>query len=353
RRRSRELSLRLLLGVRLQAIHGFAAVSVEAAFSRAMELSAEGDPDRDRLLAHWGLFGCHVVRANLVAAAGLTESLAELAHRLDQGLARVAAGYMLGVTSFYRGELGAARSALNEALDLWDTADRDECLLLYGHDLSVGITAYLGWVLALQGDPTAGSAAARAIELGRDAADPFSIAYATTFAAQTHLFRDDLAEAKGYALATKAMAFERGYAQWQGQADIQLGHIAERQHRSAGMTAMQQGLDQYVSTGAALALPYTRAFLAEAHTARGEPEQAAAMIRQGLSETALSGEHYYDAELLRLDAELSADRGDALAALETLKHARVLADTQGACLLAEKIELVRERIDADNWSKHE
>lgn len=352
-RSERELTLQLLLGARLLALHGFAALEVEVVYTRALELASQLDDYHQLLAAYWGLLGCHVVRADLLRAAELAERFAEVAQRLDDPVSRVAAGYALGATSFYRGELGAANDVLDLALRLRDKADREESVRVYGFDVSVGVAAYAAWVLALQDDRAAASTAALAIELGRAADDPFSVAFATTFAAQTHLLLDDLPIAEHYARRTRELATERGYAQWQSQADIQLGHIAARRDPTAGVTAIQDGLDRYLATGAALALPYARAWLAEAHCQRGQTERALVMIRQGLRETAATGEHYYDAELLRIEAEIRLDEGDRGGARAVLEHARSIARDQHSYLLTKRIKLVADRLDPNESSEHD
>ena len=341
----RELNLQLLLGARLLAINGFAALDVETTYSRAMELCGRSQKPTQQLAAYWGLWGFHVVRADLADAARLGGEFLSLADGLDHRVARVAARYALGVAQFYEGALETSMMTFNHALSLYDAVDRDDYLRLYGLDLKVSVAAYQGWVLALRGEEAEAVAAAEiAIEAGRVSGDPFSLAFATTFAAQTHLFLGRLDDAHLHASATTTMAFEHGYAQWQGQATIQLGRVADRRGDRSHLTTMQEGLDKYISTGAALALPYTRAWLAESNLDAGNDQEAELLLDQGLADTEATSERYYDAELLRLKAELSLRRGDNRRAKELLDDGEAIATLQGAELLRRRVVETRNQI---------
>jgi predicted ATPase len=70
------------------------------------------------------------------------------------------------------------------------------------------------------------------------------------------------------------------------------------------MARLRQGLVAYWVTGAELNRTYWLALLAEAHGTAGQAEVGLGLLREALVEVEKSGEHYWQAELYRLQGEL-------------------------------------------------
>ena len=88
-----ELKLTFLIhyGAQLLATHGFAAKDVQETYRRAMELCQDRADSPTLLPIYWGLWGYHIVRADLREAARWGEELLALATRLGDPVAAIAA----------------------------------------------------------------------------------------------------------------------------------------------------------------------------------------------------------------------------------------------------------------------
>ena len=277
--------------------------------------------------------------ADLPRAAQIGERFLHLASELRQPVALVAACYASGVTAFYRGDLALAERDLDRALAHYGVEQRQDHAVLYGQDLAIACHSYLSWVLALQGRPAAARAASqRALTIAAEADHAFSLTFAEVFAAQTWHFLREAERAAEAAERARALAAGHGFAQWEGQARLLLGRARERCGDARALEWMQDGLEAYRATGAALARPYAHAWLAEAWRDRGEHERALALLDEMLADGVRSGERYYDAELLRVKGEILWDRGDEAAALAALREAIALAGRQGAGTLQLRAE---------------
>jgi predicted ATPase len=80
--------------------------------------------------------------------------------------------------------------------------------------------------------------------------------------------------------------------------------LVEQGQCEEGIAQLSEGLVAYRATGAELECSHWLALLAEAYRDTGQPEQGLRLITEALDHVAQTGIVYYEAELLRLDAEL-------------------------------------------------
>jgi len=91
-------------------------------------------------------------------------------------------------------------------------------------------------------------------------------------------------------------------------------------------------LQAWRASGAELNSGFFMAGLAAGHRAAGDRDQALATVTQAIEHAGRHDEHYYDAELYRLRAEIIAER-DAAEARADFQRAIETAQRQGAVLL--------------------
>lgn len=333
RRGELELSLLIHQGAQLLAIHGFGAAIVEETYSRAMALCRAEAASPTLLPVYWGLWGYYLVRVDLQTAARLGEDFLALAIRLDDPVAQIAAHYALGVTKFYLGAFAESLDHFEAGLTHYDPDQRREQQKFYGQDMAMACHSYRAWIMSLTGRAEeAKQVSRRALEMADAAEHDFSITYANIFAAQTYHFVGEPQAAERFAARAASLSGERGYAQWRGQAMVQLGRSCDVIGDLRGFDAIRDGWELYQSTGAALGGPYVAAWLAESHARQGNLAEALAILDEILATNAANGEHYYDAELLRLKGELMLrlDGGGGAAGLGYLRDALSIAREQGA-----------------------
>ena len=114
----RELRLQLAIGPALSAVKGWAAPEVERAYTRARELCERVGNPPELLPALVGLWGMHWVRGELRRADELATQLLRLAQSSHDPALLLYARYVLGNTSFWRGELLCAKEHLELAISI-------------------------------------------------------------------------------------------------------------------------------------------------------------------------------------------------------------------------------------------
>ena len=104
-----ELALQMGLGDAFSWMRGFAAPEVEAAYSRAHELSRQMGEAPELFRTLWGLWHFFIIRGDLAKAQELSREVAQLGERLQDPSLAPHVHRTLGETALWRGEFAAAR----------------------------------------------------------------------------------------------------------------------------------------------------------------------------------------------------------------------------------------------------
>ena len=319
----------LLLGPQLITNHGFASEEVREVYTRARSLTStdSGSPEVLRML--WGVWGAHIVKADIAFARDLADEFLSFARARGDALELAAGHYMAGVGAFYVGDLATAERSLLSAVKSAMEADFDEMITKYSLDLGILALSYLCWCYALAHRRDKLAQTSLDLETAALLSDhAFCQAFSYCFLATTHNFLGNGAEAERHAVAAAKLSRKQGFAQQLAQADINLGRAQVIAGDPSGLGLMEHGLAAYLATGAVLARPYAEAWIAEALLSQDQPNAALSRLLEVRRFTVKSGERYYDAELLRLSAlATGAARPGAMRQVRTLldkaaSHAR-------------------------------
>ena len=330
-RRRLELGLQTSLGVSLIATRGYGAAEVEQAFGRGREL-CRGMPESPPLFpALYGLRTFHMVRGEHQAAVELGQQLLTIAEAVNDPELLVEAHQALGTTSFYRGELAAAKEHLERGLALYDL-DRDQGhAVRFGQDPAVACHSYLAWTLWLAGQSTqAARRTTLALDLAGRVAHPFSMALALIFAGLLARHRGDLTAALAHATSARSLSSEKGFPFWLAMATMVQGMVRVDSGDRQGIAHIEQGLADWQQLGSRLGRPIFQALLAEAQLKWGQVDQAEVVLDTALAEVEQSGERLNLAELYRLRAAAHAARAQDEQAGHWLQQAVDIAGSQGA-----------------------
>ena len=315
-RQRSELELQTTLGSVLMAVKGYAASEVEAAYARARTLCEQLDESSQLFTVLRGLWGFHVVRADLRTAYELGEQCLALAHRAPTPAAVIWAHYQLGMTLFHLGELASARHHLEQSLAAYDRERRRTARPL--QDPGVSCLSYTAMVSSLLGYPDRARAASReAIGLAEKLSHPFSLAYALTIGASAAQVCQDVAETRARAEAANALAREHGIPYFWAYGPILRGWALSAQGKGDEAIAEQQrGAAAYRETGAEIARPYFLSMLADSYRRQGRTDEGLASVETARGLVDRTGERWIEAELYRLKGELlcaaaPADRAPA------------------------------------------
>lgn len=336
-RRSLELRLLLALGPQVQAARGYASRDVAKVYDRARVIAAEGGDGRllerlEPVLA--GLWGNYITRAKLDAAIGVAAEFLAEAQAQGDPVSQSAGQYMLGVGRFYRGHLTAAQEYFTRARTRYAASPRGALIDRYGIDMGVNALCYEAWTAALCGRKGEADAKARqALDEAAATGHEFTRLTSQVLAAGAYAFAGQSAASLALAETAEAAARALGQTQWRALARMQIGRATWVMGKPGGPDLLQDALDDYRSSGAALAVPYAKVWLAECCLAEGATDRAMAHLDEAAAHVSDTGEAYFDPEISRLRGCVLAGAGSSEAAEADFAAAIDAARRSGAGLL--------------------
>jgi predicted ATPase len=304
-RSATELRLQILLGGTLTAIKGFAAPEVKRTYSRALEL-CKGLGEPSQFPALYGLWLYYLVRGEIDVALELAErECLRLAETAQDAALLLQAHLALGGTLYHLGDLARARMHIVRSLAIYDSRRHRHHAFIYGQDPGTVGSVYAGLILWHLGFPDqALNKVNEALGLANELQYPLTSAFAAGFAAWIHRVRGEVEAARNQAEAAMKLAGEYGFPLpsgmgmiFQGWALTELGNLDE------GIKQIQRGREICEATGALLIRPYFLILLAEACRKANRMEEGRAVLAEALASMENNGEHAYEADILRLQAE--------------------------------------------------
>jgi DNA-binding SARP family transcriptional activator/predicted ATPase len=340
-----ELRLRVALGIPLVALRGHGAPVTRDNYARADELCLSlGRPASPPVLRGLALASINALEFERALDLGrrcLTQAQAERNNPLV-----VESHYVIGVTTFWRGELAASREHLKQAVDLYRPENHRTHVSLFAQDPKVVCLGRLALTLWYLGRP---EESARAIEeslaLGEALAHPLTLGYALVLGAWLSGERGDTDRAGEFASANAALCAERGL-KWLGQLNAPwLGWVqARRGFFDEGIGQINEALAEASATGFRIFRTYHLWLLAQAYVLAGQPGAALGVVREALDATERAGQWYLEGEFHRLRAELLLAQGQPSTQAEAdLQHALAVSNRQGAKLFALRAALTLTR----------
>jgi DNA-binding SARP family transcriptional activator/tetratricopeptide (TPR) repeat protein len=289
-----DLDVHLRLGSLRSARHGYTPGARDA-FDRARMLAKRLDRHAELLPALWGLGAIAVVRADLAAAAEITDAaLAEARHVRDRSA--LATGHQgVGIVAFYRGQLARARRHFTAALAAWRDADGGTRPVLHGPPASarpdVMAPSYDALAACLAGDVVgAQRQIERALHSAETTGEPYAVAFVHSFHARLAVLSRDREAAMSAAVRAAHIAGEYGFPLLAWHAAIPLGWAqAGRGEAAAGLAAIERGLAALQSSGQRILTPFHRGLQAEVELTVGDPPAALTLLDDALAESAARG----------------------------------------------------------------
>jgi tetratricopeptide (TPR) repeat protein len=335
-----EIRTTVALGSTLIATHGYAAPEVRAVYDRASELSETSGRPKELIASLNGLLAFLQVRGPLSEAYTLATRLVELAKGTGDPVLVAGAYRRLGWCCFCYGRIGEGREHLVDAAQLYDPAKAQTYVDIHNADPGVLGAINLAWVEWFSGAfDRAAEYSHRARHAARELGHPLSLAYALTMSAAVSQGLDDVDAT--YELATEAieLSARNAFAYWRAWATTLQGWAMTRKGQlEAGLETMLAGLRAYEETGAQLFKPYVLALIADAHRMLGRYSEGLAFLDEAAACARRAEVRFYDAEILRIRGELTANLGDSAAARQYYHEAIELAAMQGAGSLRIRIE---------------
>ena len=298
-RTKRELALQNMLGQAVIATKGYGADEVERIYSRARELSQQVDETTHVFPVMYGLWVFHYIRAEFRTAHELGLDILRLAQRQDEEVPLLVAHRLVGTTLVFLGQFSEAEAHLEQAMSLYDRQRHSVLARQYSQDIGVAGLIFLSWTRWMVGYPDQALARAHeALELARNIAHPFSLAFALNLVARVHCFRRETNAAHEMAKAAVTLCQEQGLGGWLGSS-IRYLTLTARQPDEEAIFQVYQGLELADNARA-----YWLAMLAQAYEKREQAEMGLRLLSEALIDVSETDAHFLEAELYRLKGEL-------------------------------------------------
>lgn len=321
------MQLHLLLASAQIALRGYGSTEVEAAYQAAEHAGRQLTDVAYALRIRLGLEACYVMRGDLQRAAELAqEGVCATDWDRDARLA-LQSRWALANVRFHQGDWMSALAGF------------DDCLAHYQKDLhrvsgvqdpAIMCFGYSSWIhFELGHADEALHRIARMLDLAKTLQHPFSSGVALGFAASIKRLCGDIEGAWPHALEAVRICERGGFQVWLAHAWMIRGQLrCDRGDPRGGAEDIDRGYGLWVGGGARISCATYLATRAELLLREAKTERAAADLNLASQISAQIGEHYYRAELLRLQALCAWQAGDPGRAEQILDQALETATQQ-------------------------
>jgi class 3 adenylate cyclase/predicted ATPase len=326
-----EPDLQLALGGALAATEGHGMPRTGRTYERAVDLGRSRGRKDILYPAFDGVVTCHFSRGELADAVRLGQDFLTLSRQDDEVAPQIIANMDLGIVLVSRGELYAARHHFDEAISLYDPAGHETLTRIYSYDPMVICQGYLAWVLLALGYPDqAIERSTSSIATARSHQHPLSLGFAIARAAALHQLQRDVDKVGTLAADLHTLAAEQGFGTYIVVAAFYRGWmLAQGGPTEEGLHLLQKGIADFRARRDEDFFPHSLFVAAEAAGGAGHIDQALKLIAEGLERVERNEEHWFEAELHRLQGEaLLALSPERAAETETCYH-QALAVARG------------------------
>jgi tetratricopeptide (TPR) repeat protein len=336
-----ELRARRGIGHTLGTNLGWASSEYGSTVSRNLELWERVGYPPEYASTCYSLCTFSTYRSDLPRALQTAERLSQWSQSQNDIRGRVLSHMCFGRAKMAHGELAAARSHLQQALDLYRSSLDDPTVVWTFRSgmVSRGVVygsahADLAVALCLMGYPEQALAHIAAIKKEYE--------NEVRVVSEPHRLWDRLrvlsflcarSELIAPAERMAAVSREHGLPYYGAQATIMFGYaVARCGDPETGRAVIGDALAAYTATETVYWSCYFRALLAETYQMTGETDEALHILTDALEGTERTGERWYTAELHRHIGEAHLQRGAAAAAQHCFEQALAVARSQGAKL---------------------
>jgi tetratricopeptide (TPR) repeat protein len=331
-----ELSARMLRGLTVSSMHGYAAPEVQADHRRAQALATRlGRPEvLPALIAIWGYW---LTSGRLTTARGVLDQLTAMVGEPAFSWFEPEVEALAGIHEFHRGNIPRAQEHLERALAGFaarPAEQRVSPVWPLPNDPISGTASVLAAVSAVRGELDATErwqqeSLRRAEEIGYPRG-PSSVAFAkASYGAWIHRFLGDDEGAARLGVDAVAIGQEHGYAFWTAYGAVWAG--TDTPGTPPDREFLERILAALLLMGHQAFRASHLAFLARLDEAAGDAARADEHLAEAFAAARRSGEDLHLPELLRQRARaLLARGGDAGQAVADLTEAVHIATRQGA-----------------------
>ena len=327
-----ELRLQALLGTAYMHAKSWGAAEVEAAYTTAARLSDAAETPAEGAWVLWGIWVYHHVRGRVDEAYEASMRICELAARSSDPDTALIADMVSLQACFYTGRFAESLDYCESFLGAY-APDRHRSLAdTYSADLELVCLVHqaIGSFIVGRADRAA-EISARIVALVDDIDHPYSAAWASTWGAAPDVLRGETRRAAERIGRGRRIAEENDYPYVNAMARMLDGWVRARAGGAHAVGEIEAGLQAFRSTGAEIVVPFFQTLRAELFLEARRPDAAVAVLEDARARIARWGERWQEAEVWRVEANVSALRNDDPSAVEArFGEALRIAREQGA-----------------------
>ncbi len=335
----RELDLQNGVAPVLMTVHGWGAADVRQACERARDLAIRLERHEKLYPAAWGLWTYYFLRGEMDEAAVTARSVLEMAEASGVPMLRITGHHATAYTHLYRGEFSEALREADAGLAFFELEQERVLAATFQLSSSVALSATRSTALWMLGRADEASRErGRMIQLGLDLGHAPSRAAALAFQLHTGLcvgwHASEVDEQIDVSDVLRALCEDEGFFLWHAVALVYRGAAAAvRDETVQARALMNEGLEEFVQTGARLTLVPMNIMCAQARVLLGEVEDARRHLDDAQLEADIRGERMWEPEIDRVRATLQLRDGDLAGAEASLRQALAKARGQQASML--------------------
>ncbi len=307
--RRERINLQVALIAPLIHVRGYAAAETRAAVEQARLLieqaQARGEPPDDPLMLFSVLFAAWTSSISAFHGDVVRELAAQfmaLAQKQKATSPLRDGHHTMGVSCLFAGGLMQARQNLDRAIALYEPTQRRNSGII----ARVATLVRRSWALWLLGYPEAALADSDdALAAARGIAESPTMLFALPHALLTHVLCGNYAQAQIDADELTALADSKGAMLWKFRGGALQGCLLALTGKSAGaVQAITAGIAGCRSIGTTLWLPVYLSYLAQAHAALGQFDEARRCIGEAMSAMDATKETWWQSETMRVAGEI-------------------------------------------------
>lgn len=305
-RADREIELQLALGIPLIAVRGYTAEETREAFARARTLCLQLNRAGEYFQALYGLWGHSWMSGKNDQALSMANEFLSRAETAADIVPLMVGHRVMGSTLLSFGQFQQSRQHFEESIALSRRTDQQSLFSRYMVEPQAASLLLLSWDLWFLGYPEqALSRVSDALNLARELAQPYSIAFAHYMTSVVHLLRGEPAAALSNAEASLEVSREQRFSLYALLSRVSrayaLGRLGDPEQ---ARTEIKLGLDEMRSHGVGYMLPMMDIWLADMVARSGDNEAALAIIEKSLAGLSDLSGRSWESELYRQRAQI-------------------------------------------------
>ena len=288
----------------LRIIKGYTSPEVASIYTRSRELSERLGDWAQLARALHGLWAYNFKLGSMAAAQKLAEELLSLRKRVPD--AAIEGRYALAATQSCTGEFNHASNHAKQGIALYDPVLHQPHARLYGQEPGVFLhlwASITSWFLGYPDRALKHNATMRAMVERLDCT--IGMIPALYMSAVLHQLRREPKVALERAAAAVALADEQGLGHLLARVRFMRGWALSMEgEAAAGIEEMRQSMSALDAIDDHWYRPYNLALLADALGRTDRWAEGLETIKEAIATSNLSGQHFYDPELYRIQGEL-------------------------------------------------